>query len=68
MEGIDLRFNVDVEKLRLLGVDPTTSEGKAWLQQMFLDGLSATLDQSVGDEPDDEAQLDTIQREFLQET
>jgi hypothetical protein len=67
MEGINLIFNVDVAKLQQLGVDPTTSEGKAWFVQMFLDGLSASLDQSPGDEPDDELQLDAIRREFLKE-
>jgi hypothetical protein len=68
MDGIALSFNVDVAKLQQLGVDPTTSEGKAWLQRMFLGGLEAALDQSVGDDPDDEVQFDAIQREFLKET
>lgn len=45
MEGIDLRFNADVEKLRQLGIDPTTSEGKATLQQFL---LRALWDASLG--------------------
>ena len=36
MDSITLRFNVNVAKLQELGVDPTTSEGKAKLREFFL--------------------------------
>lgn len=68
LEAINISFNVDVAELQTLGIDPTTSEGKAQLQRMFLDGLSAALSASVGDEPDDEVQTDLVMREFLKES
>lgn len=40
MEGVAINFNMDVAELQELGVDVTTSEGKAYVQQMFLDALA----------------------------
>lgn len=66
MDAVTLNFNVDIGKLRELGIDPTTSEGKLRLRQMFLDGLGHALDASVGDDPD-EMQWDEIMELFRSE-
>lgn len=43
MEGVTINFNMDTAKLLKLGVDVTTSEGKAQMRQLILraahDGL-----------------------------
>lgn len=38
-DPITVTFNVDIEKLKQLGVDPTTSEGKARIRGLFLEAL-----------------------------
>jgi hypothetical protein len=39
MEGVEISFNVDVEMCREVGVDPTTSEGKARIRRLVLEAL-----------------------------
>lgn len=44
MDGINLTFNVNIANLQRLGLDPTTSEGKAKLIQLFLKSIECALD------------------------
>ena len=39
MESVTLRFNYDPKLLKEAGIDPTTSEGKARLRELFIDAM-----------------------------
>jgi hypothetical protein len=63
MDSITLSFNVDIARVQQLGIDPTTSEGKAALQRMFLELLGVV---ELDPEEWSEEELKILQ-EFLKE-
>ena len=65
LDGISISFNVDVAALQKLGIDPTTSEGKAVLRGVIIDSLQDQLDVSPRNQ--DTVELDGICEAFLQE-
>lgn len=42
LERLDLHFNYEPGALRRAGIDPSTSEGKAFIKQVLLDALAGT--------------------------
>jgi len=65
MDSITLNFNVNVSKLQEIGVDPTTSEGKATLKQFLLDYASDGV--WAGESHKDKDRDHTILDAFLEE-
>jgi hypothetical protein len=49
MDGINLTFNANIANLQRLGLDPTTSEGKEKLIQLFLKSIACSLDKKTGE-------------------
>jgi len=47
LEGISISFNVDVAALQKLGIDPTTSEGKAALKEVIIESFQFARKSSV---------------------
>ena len=56
MDGVTISFNMNVQELQELGVDVTTSEGKAEMKQLILEAVRSGMCAETGGPTKDEVQ------------